>query len=87
MYHLFPLIKSIKDEFSSMLLSTEEIKILYPKGTRIVCDYMDDPFPVPSGTKGTVTYVDDIGTIHVQWDNGRTLGIRLRVDKITIISD
>lgn len=48
----------------------------YPKGTRVECVSMDDPFsPVPPGTKGTVTCVDDIGTIHVDWDNGSTLGL------------
>ena len=37
---------------------------------------MIDPYrPVASGTRGTVRHVDDMGTIHMSWDNGRTLGI------------
>jgi len=37
---------------------------------------MNDPHhPVESGTRGTVEHVDDMGTIHMSWDNGRTLGI------------
>lgn len=52
------------------------IKEAYPKGTRIELISMEDPFePIPSGTKGTVRCVDDMGTIHMQWDNGRTLGL------------
>lgn len=27
------------------------------------------------GTQGTVTGVDDMGTIHVSWDNGSRLGM------------
>ena len=52
------------------------IKEAYPKGTRLVCIFMSDPFsPIDSGEKGTVRCVDDMGTIHMQWDNGRTLGL------------
>jgi hypothetical protein len=36
---------------------------------------MNDPYPVKPQTKGTVDRVDDIGTLHVKWDDGRTLGI------------
>lgn len=52
------------------------IKEAYPKGTRLQLISMSDPFaPIDSGTKGTVRCVDDMGTIHMQWDNGRTLGL------------
>ena len=52
------------------------IKEAYPKGTRIELLSMCDPFaPIDSGTKGTVRCVDDMGTIHMHWDNGRTLGL------------
>jgi hypothetical protein len=27
------------------------------------------------GDQGTVDFVDDMGTIHVDWDNGSTLGL------------
>ena len=53
----------------------DEYKRLYPKGTRVELIYMDDEQAVPSGTKGTVEFVDDMGTIHMKWDNGRTLGL------------
>lgn len=52
------------------------IKERYPEGTRIVLDYMgDDPRPIEPGTMGTVRHVDDIGTVHVDFDNGRRLGL------------
>ena len=54
----------------------ERIKEQYPVGTRIELISMDDPLaPIESGMKGTVDKVDDIGTLHMKWDNGRTLGI------------
>ena len=47
----------------------------YPAGCRVELVHMDDPQAPPAGTKGTVTGVDDIGTIHVRWDNGCGLGV------------
>lgn len=52
------------------------IKETYPQGTRIELLSMYDPFaPIDTGTKGTVRCVDDMGIIHMNWDNGRTLGL------------
>ncbi len=34
---------------------------LYPAGTRLLLLHMDDPQAVPSGTRGSVDYVDDAG--------------------------
>ena len=42
----------------------ERIKKLYPKGTQIVLEYMDDFQAPPRGTVGEVTSVDDAGQIH-----------------------
>ena len=54
----------------------EMVKALYPPGTRIKLVAMGyDPRPIPSGMKGTVVSVDDIGTIHCSFDNGRRLGL------------
>ena len=60
----------------------------YPAGTRVQLDSMgDDPNPVPNGTKGTVSFVDDIGTVFVNFDNGRSLGICPEVDKFHKITE
>ena len=53
----------------------QRMKETYTPGTRIVLDFMgDDPRPIAPGTKGTVRIVDDIGTVHCDFDNGRRLG-------------
>lgn len=60
----------------------------YPAGTRVQLDQMgDDPRPVPPGTKGTVAAVDDMGTVHVNFDNGRALGVCPEVDKFHKITE
>ena len=54
----------------------EYLKKAYPSGTRIVLNSMgNDPRPIESGTRGTVAVVDDIGTVHCEFDNGRSLGL------------
>ena len=54
----------------------ERIKREYPAGTRVELLEMNDPYRnMPEGLLGTVSCVDDTGTIHVKWDNGSTLGI------------
>ena len=51
-------------------------KLNDPPGTRLeLIEMGDDPRPVASGTRGTVKVVDDMGSIHMQWDNGRTLAL------------
>lgn len=49
----------------------------YPPGTRVELVHMDDPYnrKLIPGCKGTVRCVDDIGTIHVSWDCGSSLGV------------
>ena len=45
-------------------------------GKRVELVKMNDPYTtLPPGTQGTVIMVDDLGTIHVKWDNGSTLGL------------
>ena len=57
-------------------------KAAYPKGTRVEVIKMgdDEPRPIPSGTRGTVDIVDDMGTVHCTFDNGRRLGLIPNVD-------
>lgn len=58
-----------------------EIKQSSPPGTRIQLIHMEDQWAVPSGTRGTVEFVDDQGQIHPTWDNGRSLAIVPQVDQ------
>ncbi len=70
-------------------MSREQVQFYkenYPKGTRIEVDYMgNDPNPIAPGTAGTVQFVDDIGTIHCIFDNGRYLGLVPGEDSFHII--
>ena len=44
----------------------EQIKKMYPEGTKIKLNYMKDNYnPVPNGTLGIVDHVDDAGQIHL----------------------
>ena len=49
----------------------------YPKGSRVKLVRMNDPYcrDLKPGMLGTVMHVDDIGTIHVAWDCGSSLGV------------
>jgi hypothetical protein len=55
----------------------------YKRGTMVrlvrfaVDGPLDDNEHVPAGTRGVVTFVDDLGTVHVRWDNGSTLGLTI----------
>jgi len=46
---------------------------------------MDDMLPVPDGTEGIITGIDDIGQIQVKWDNGSTLSVIEEIDDYEIL--
>ena len=56
--------------------TVERMRREYPVGTRVELISMQDEYTkLAAGEKGTVIGVDDIGTIHVNWDCGSCLGI------------
>ena len=64
----------------------EMIKKMYPAGTQLCCDRMqDDPRPIEPGTLGSVIGVDDIGSVMVRWDNGRSLSLVPGVDSFHVV--
>ena len=63
------------------------IKKLYPKGTKIKLINMKDDYPVPSGTKGVVDFIDGAGQIQMKWDNGSSLALIYGVDEFVIIKN
>ena len=58
----------------------QALRLRYPIRTRIELIRMDDPAAPPIGTQGTVTGVDDIGDIMIDWDNGPSLNVVPEVD-------
>ena len=64
------------NEMDRLRRQAERMKQEYPAGTRILLISMgNDPRPVEAGMRGTVKVVDDIGTLHCEFDNGRQLGV------------
>lgn len=64
----------------------EYLKRHFSTGTRVELVSMNDPYTtLKPGDKGTVDFVDDMGTIFVSWDNGSSLGVVYGEDRIRII--
>lgn len=61
--------------------TVEKIRKEYPIGCRVRLLKMEDEQAPPIGTKGTVRYVDDTGSICVRWDTGSGLHILYGIDK------
>jgi hypothetical protein len=67
------------------MIRPEQLKHLretYPTGTRVELVQMDDAQAPPIGTKGTVTGLDDTGSLLVDWDNGSGLNVIWGVDVV-----
>ena len=63
-----------------------DLRSHYPIGCRVKLICMNDPYrDLEAGMLGTVTHVDDIGTIHVVWDCGSTLGVVYGVDSCEVV--
>lgn len=69
--------------------TVDRIKDAYPVGARVELTKMNDPYNTRllPGAKGTVRYVDDMGTIHVSWDCGSSLGVVFGEDACRIIKE
>lgn len=74
------------NEWERLSRKAESIRQQYPKGTRIRLSNMEGELDMPSGLEGTVAMVDDIGQVHMKWDNGRTLPLNTEVDSFAILS-
>ena len=58
----------------------EEVRQVYPPGTRIELVQMDDVHAPPVGTIGIVQGVDSTGSLLVAWSNGSSLNVVCGVD-------
>ena len=71
----------------------ERLRKEYPTGCRVELTKMNDPYrtDLVPGCKGTVTGVDDAGSIHVRWDIGSSLAVVYgedackKLDSVTVI--
>lgn len=61
----------------------DEMRKAFPKNADIELVFMDDIYrDMPRGLKGKVCEVDDIGTIHVAWENNLSLGVVWNADVV-----
>lgn len=61
----------------------ERLRQRYPAGCRVELISMNDPYAtLKPGDQGTVIAVDDIGTVHIAWDRGSSLGAAYGEDQI-----
>ena len=66
----------------------KQLKEYYKPGTRVMLLRMNDPYTkLRRGDRGTVICVDDIGSIHVAWDRGSTLGVTFGEDECRKMED
>ena len=63
------------------------IRKQYPVGCRVELVQMDDVQAPPIGTKGTVTGVDDTGSLLMRWDNGSGLNVVYGEDIVRKVDD
>lgn len=83
------LILTLEKQCNVKQFTKEEIKQIkekYVAGTKVelikMYDYINE---VPTGTKGIIDFVDDMGTLHIVWENGSSLGLIVGVDEFKII--
>ena len=69
--------------------ASQRIREEYPVGARVELTKMSDPYrtDLVPGCKGTVRFVDDMGTIHVSQDIGYSLGVVYGDDACKVITD
>lgn len=64
----------------------EALKNKYPLGTIVECIEMKEMYsPVPTGTRGVIYAIDDIGSIHTHWENGSSLALLEDIDRFKIV--
>ena len=68
-------VESIDEWVFSIASKIEELKRKI-QSQRVRLVYTSDPYTkIKSGTLGTVDFTDDIGTVHITWDDGHKLGL------------
>ena len=65
--------------------NVEQIREMYPEGTLIELEEMKGEPQMPCGMKGTVRFVDDMGQLHMRWENGSSLALSVEEDSFNKI--
>lgn len=61
----------------------EGLRRRFPAGTRVELVRMNDPYSkLQPGDRGTVEFVDDVGTVFCSWDRGSCLGVVYGEDEL-----
>lgn len=58
----------------------------YPASTVVQLHHMKGEQQMPEGLLGRVTMADDIGQVHVAWENGSSLALDLEHDSFSVVS-
>lgn len=65
----------------------DSIKNTFQPGMRVLLHDMKGESRMYDGLEGTVESVDDIGQIHVRWDNGSSLALNYEEDRFDILPE
>lgn len=58
------------------------------QGERVELEFTSDEFTsIKPGTRGKVTFVDSLGTVHVKWDDGHMLGLVPGHDRWKVVNE
>ena len=64
----------------------EQLRKQYPVGTKIrLISMRNEKYPILPGTIGEVTHIDDMGSIHMKWQNGSSLALIPEVDSFKVL--
>ena len=65
----------------------EQLRKQYPKGTKLqLISMRNEKYPILPGTIGEVTHIDDLGSIHMKWQNGSSLALIPEVDSFKVVA-
>ena len=65
----------------------ENLRKQYPVGTKIqLISMRNEKYPILPGTIGEVIHIDDMGSIHMKWQNGSSLALIPEVDSFKAVA-
>ena len=70
-------IENAVDEKETESITGRRVRLIHMEG--------ENPERMFSGLEGTINHIDDIGQIHVDWDNGSSLALNEDVDEFVIL--